>query len=66
MNIEEIETAVSGDANNDGVVDVADVVAIVNYILNKPGENFNETAADVNGDGVVNVADVLAVLNTIR
>ena len=66
VNIEEIETAVSGDANNDGVVDVADVVAIVNYILNKPGENFNETAADVNGDGVVNVADVLAVLNTIR
>ena len=66
VNIEEIETAVSGDANNDGVVDVADVMAIVNYILNKPGENFNETAADVNGDGVVNVADVLAVLNTIR
>lgn len=55
-----------GDANGDGVVDVADVVAIVNYILNKPGENFNETAADVNGDGVVNVADVVAVLNTIR
>lgn len=55
-----------GDANNDGVVDAADVVAIMNYILNKPGENFNEKAADVNGDGVINVADVLAVLNTIR
>ena len=65
MNIEEIETAVSGDANNDGVVDVADVVAIVNYILNKPGENFNEQAADVNGDGVIDVADVVAVVNII-
>lgn len=65
VNIEEIETAVSGDANNDGVVDVADVVAIVNYILNKPGENFNEKAADVNGDGVIDVADVVAVVNII-
>jgi hypothetical protein len=54
-----------GDANGDGVVDVADVVAIVNYILNKPGENFNEKAADVNEDGVIDVADVVAVVNII-
>jgi hypothetical protein len=54
-----------GDANSDGVVDVADVVAVVNYILNKPGENFNEQVADVNGDGVIDVADVVAVVNII-
>ncbi len=54
-----------GDANGDGVVDVADVVAIVNYILNKPGENFDEQAADVNNDSVIDVADVVAVVNII-
>jgi hypothetical protein len=59
------EEIIPGDANGDGVVDVADVVAIVNYILNKPGENFNEQAADVNGDGVIDVADVVAVVNII-
>jgi hypothetical protein len=57
--------ATPGDANGDDVVDVADVVAIVNYILNKPGENFNEQAADVNNDSVIDVADVVAVVNII-
>lgn len=65
-NIKELDGAVIiGDANGDGTVDVADVVAIVNYILNKPGENFNEQAADVNGDGVIDVADVVGVVNII-
>ena len=58
-------TAIVGDANGDNIVDVEDVMAIVNYILNKPGENFNEKAADVNGDGVIDVADVVAVVNII-
>ncbi len=54
-----------GDANGDGTVDVADVVAIVNKILEKPGDNFDEKAADVNGDGVIDVSDVVAVVNII-
>ena len=56
---------IKGDANGDGVVDVADVVAIVNYILEKPGENFNFKAADVNGDEVIDAADVVGVVNII-
>jgi hypothetical protein len=54
-----------GDANGDGTVDVADVVAIVNKILEKPADNFNEQAADVNGDGVIDVSDVVGVVNII-
>jgi hypothetical protein len=54
-----------GDANVDGMVDVADVVAIVNKILEKPADNFNEQAADVNGDGVIDVSDVVGVVNII-
>ena len=58
-------SCLSGDANNDGVVDVADVVAIVNYILEKPAENFNFKTADVNGDEVIDAADVVGVVNII-
>lgn len=58
-------TLLKGDANGDGVVDVADVVAIVNKILEKPSENFNEEAADINGDGVIDVSDVVSVVNII-
>jgi rhamnogalacturonan endolyase len=56
---------VVGDANGDGVVDVADVVAITNKILEKPGDSFNFEAADVNADGVIDVSDVVSVVNII-
>ena len=55
-----------GDANSDKAVDVADVVAIVNYILGEPDAGFNEAAADVNGDGNIDVDDVVAVVNIIQ
>ena len=58
-------TTAVGDANGDGEVDVADVVAIVNYILEKPAENFNFKAADVNHDNVIDAADVVGVVNII-
>jgi alpha-amylase len=59
------QTVLKGDANGDGTVDVADVVAIVNYILEKPGETFNAAAADVNGDGNIDVGDVVSTVNII-
>ena len=58
-------TVIKGDANGDGTVDVADVVAIVNYILEKPGESFVFEAADINRDGTVDVSDVVSTVNII-
>ena len=54
-----------GDANGDGVVDVADVVTIVNYILEKPGDTFVFEAADINHDGTIDVSDVVNTVNII-
>ena len=54
-----------GDVNCDGTVDVADVVGIVNYILEHPAEVFDASAADVNGDGIIDVADVVETVNKI-
>ena len=54
-----------GDANGDGVVDVADVVAVVNYILGKASGNFNKAAANINGDEYIDVADVVGIVNII-
>ena len=45
-----------GDINGDGVVNVSDVTALVNHILNE--DNSNAEICDINGDGVVNVSDV--------
>ena len=56
---------IRGDANGEGTVDVCDMVAIMDYILNKPSDTFNFNAADVNGDGAVNVADIVGIVNII-
>ena len=54
-----------GDANNDGHIDVADVVAVVNDILENPASSFVKKFADVNNDGNVDVADVVQIVNLI-
>ena len=54
-----------GDANNDGSVDIADAVCIVNYVVGKLNTNFVPEAADVNGDGDVDIADAVHIVNYV-
>ena len=49
------------DVNGDGEVNIADVNAVIQVILN----NGHNDAADVNGDGEINIADVNAVITAI-
>ncbi|MBO7116599.1 MAG: leucine-rich repeat protein [Prevotella sp.] len=59
------KTAILGDANRDGQVNVTDIVATVNYIMVKPSADFNFKNADVNKDGEVNVTDIVGMVNII-
>ena len=52
----------AGDVNQDGSVNVRDVVLTVNIIL---GINSYNESADLNGDGIVNVLDVINIVNLI-
>lgn len=54
-----------GDANQDGEVDVADIIAIANHILGSTPSTFSSAAADMNGDGEIDVADIIAIANHI-
>jgi len=65
MEIVEIDDIIPGDANKDKQVNVTDIVAMVNYIMNKPSADFDFDAADVNEDGEVNVTDIVATVNII-
>lgn len=51
-----------GDINGDGVVDIADVNAVINMML---GKVDSTPAGDVNADGRVDIADVNAVINAM-
>ena len=52
-----------GDVNGDGEVNIGDVNALIDIILN--GNVGDNQHADVNGDGEVNIADVNAVIDII-
>lgn len=54
-----------GDVNNDGAIDIADAIAIVNHILQKETAVFFENAADVNNDNAIDIADAISVINII-
>ena len=56
---------VKGDANNDGVVNVADVVEMINARDNKPSAHFVMKNADFDGDGSITDADIDAVVKII-
>ncbi len=53
------KTAVKGDLNGDGTVDVFDVSVLYSAIFSD--EELDAAVADVNGDGVVDVFDVSAL-----
>ena len=65
VNITEPDPGLSGDVNDDGTVDIADAVCIVNYVVSKPNTTFVVEAADVNGDGDVDIADAVRIVNKI-
>ena len=51
-----------GDVNGDGEVNIADVNAIIDYILSGTGD---PSASDVNGDDEVNIADINSLIDII-
>lgn len=56
---------VLGDVNGDGLVNIADAIGLVNYILGKAAFEVDELAADANEDGMLNITDAIAIVNLI-
>lgn len=54
-----------GDVNDDGEVNISDVIMAVNYILGIQCEPFNFRNADLNNDGVMTISDVTLIVDVI-
>jgi hypothetical protein len=55
--------SVPGDANNDSLVNVGDVVFLVNYLYKAGPEPCVTEAADANADSKVDVGDIVYLIN---
>ena len=55
-----------GDINEDGVIDILDVIMCVNIITELITPTvYQELASDVNQDGDINVQDIIIIVNSI-
>ena len=60
------ESIVPGDMNNDGTVNILDIVQMCNIILGTDGPTAGELATgDMNSDGILNILDVIQVVNMV-
>ncbi len=53
------------DVNEDGLVNVLDIISMVNYIMGGNPSPFNLEVADITADGGINVLDIIALVNII-
>ena len=53
---------IPGDANNDGIVNVTDVMLVVRYSGGMEVLDINLKNADINGDGQVNITDAMSII----
>ena len=55
----------AGDVNEDGMINILDIVNIANAVLGDSLSDCAAEAADVNGDGDINILDIVSVANII-
>ena len=56
----------AGDINNDGILNILDIVSMVNIIIDAPDLTDLETcASDMNSDGVIDILDIVTLVNIV-
>ena len=58
---ESLDCSIPGDVNNDGIVNVLDIVEVIGCVLDNPCPD----CSDVNEDGVLNILDIVIMVNII-
>lgn len=62
-NIRFFANGMLGDVNNDGIINIGDLTALIDHLLGYDVEPFNSRNADVNNSGNVDIADVTALID---
>lgn len=62
-NGEDVAQTELGDVDEDGVIDAADIILLVQNYLNDTSSELNPMISDMNKDGVIDAADVIILVN---
>ena len=55
-----------GDINYDSVINILDIVALVNIVIDPSNLTSEQScAADLNEDGVINILDIVGLVNVV-
>ena len=55
-----------GDVNEDGIINILDIVTVINFVLLNSNPNETQfTASDMNSDGIINILDIVILVNLI-
>ncbi len=63
LTISQIEA--NGDVDGNGVVNIADVMLMVNYLVGLPVGLFDQSQADLDHNEIITVADVIILVNVV-
>lgn len=59
-------SVISGDVNEDEIVNIVDILLVVNYIMgNQSFSTIQLLSADMNSDSTINILDVIQMINVI-
>ena len=54
-----------GDLNQDGLINVQDIILTINIILGAPPSNYELCSGDINEDGAIDILDIVFIVNII-
>ena len=54
-----------GDVDGNGIVNIADVMVMVNYLVGLPVAFFDQSQGDLDRDKLITVADVIVLVNIV-
>lgn len=59
------EPTLLGDVNDDGIININDVISLVNFIVGESPSHFSKKNADLDSDGQYGVTDVILLVNIL-
>ena len=54
-----------GDLNQDGLINVQDIILSINIILGAPPRSYELCSGDITEDGVIDILDIVLLINVI-